>query len=37
MLPDFESCWLADKAGERYTSELRIIALDPLRPPRAPG
>ncbi|HEU0037040.1 MAG TPA: lantibiotic dehydratase [Kofleriaceae bacterium] len=29
MLPSIEDCWLADAAGNRYTSELRMIATDP--------
>lgn len=28
MLPDHGGCWLADAAGDRYTSELRTIAVD---------
>lgn len=31
MLPAVEACWLADAEGNRYTSELRIAAVDPLR------
>ncbi len=34
MLPDTDGAWLADRHGERYTSELRVIALDPLGPGR---
>ncbi|MET9621860.1 lantibiotic dehydratase [Streptomyces sp. NPDC006464] len=30
MLPDTDGTWLADHQGERYTAELRVIALDPL-------
>jgi hypothetical protein len=29
MVPDHESCWLVDAAGQRYTSELRMTAVDP--------
>lgn len=29
MLPTPEQCWLADAAGNRYTSELRLAALHP--------
>jgi len=34
MLPSVESLWLTDSAGDRYTSELRIVAVDqrPIRP-----
>jgi hypothetical protein len=28
MLPAPEDCWLADEHGRRYTSELRLIAVD---------
>ena len=28
MLPDMEQLWLADSAGERYTSELRLVVFD---------
>jgi hypothetical protein len=28
MLPSAESLWLTDSAGSRYTSELRIVAVD---------
>lgn len=31
MLPGPEDCWLEDAAGARYTSELRMPVLDPLR------
>ncbi|MFH9425021.1 lantibiotic dehydratase [Streptomyces sp. NPDC017529] len=30
MLPGTNQTWLTDHAGERYASELRIIAVDPL-------
>ena len=30
MLPDLEHCWLPDAQGQLYTSELRLVALDPL-------
>ncbi|MFF4832708.1 lantibiotic dehydratase [Streptomyces sp. NPDC001315] len=38
MLPDIERLWLRDHAGERYTAELRIIAVDAAarRTPAAP-
>lgn len=29
MLPDLDDLWLTDRAGQRYTSELRIVAVDP--------
>ncbi|MFD2765842.1 lantibiotic dehydratase [Micromonospora eburnea] len=29
LLPDHDSLWLRDHAGERYTSELRLVAVDP--------
>jgi hypothetical protein len=29
MLPRFDQLWLTDAEGERYTGELRLIALDP--------
>jgi len=28
MLPDLDRLWLRDAAGERYTAELRVVALD---------
>jgi len=28
MLPEHEETWLSDAEGQRYTSELRIVALD---------
>jgi hypothetical protein len=31
MLPDLGSLWLTDAEGERYTSELRVVAVDPVR------
>jgi hypothetical protein len=31
MLPAFEDCWLPDAEGNRYTSELRLLAVDPRR------
>jgi hypothetical protein len=31
MLPAPEDCWLADAHGERYVSELRIVAVDETR------
>jgi hypothetical protein len=30
MMPQPGECWLADKDGNRYTSELRIVAVDPV-------
>ncbi|MFL5348993.1 MAG: lantibiotic dehydratase [Hyalangium sp.] len=30
MLPGFDALWLTDAAGQRYTSELRLTAVDPL-------
>jgi hypothetical protein len=33
MLPTLEQLWLIDGEGRRYTSELRVVAIDP----RAPG
>jgi hypothetical protein len=29
MLPGFDGCWLPDAQGRRYTSELRMVAVDP--------
>jgi hypothetical protein len=29
MLPDPEGCWLTDREGRRYTSELRMVSVDP--------
>ena len=34
MLPEPERCWLRDGAGDRYTSELRLLAVDPEPYPR---
>jgi hypothetical protein len=36
MLPAPEDCWLADKDGQRYTSELRLVAVHLWRPLPAP-
>jgi hypothetical protein len=33
MLPDPEHTWFFDADGNRYTSELRIVAVDQLKPP----
>jgi hypothetical protein len=33
MLPAPEDCWLPDAAGNRYTSELRIVCVDRTRSP----
>lgn len=30
MLPSIEECWLPDAEGSVYTSELRLIAVDPI-------
>jgi hypothetical protein len=30
MLPRFDQLWLSDARGERYTSELRFVVLDPV-------
>lgn len=32
MLPGIAACWLADREGNRYTSELRLVMRDPLPP-----
>ena len=32
MLPSFEGLWMHDAMGRRYTSELRLVALDPTSP-----
>jgi len=37
MLPAPEDCWLADDDGRRYTSELRLVAMDLRRHPSQPG
>jgi hypothetical protein len=34
MLPEVGKSWLADAAGNRYVSELRLAAVDPLYPPQ---
>lgn len=34
MLPSPDNCWLADENGRRYTSELRMVAVDLGRRPR---
>jgi len=28
MVPAPDDCWLADQNGRRYTSELRLVAVD---------
>jgi hypothetical protein len=33
MLPTPEDCWLPDAAGNRYTSELRLVCVDRTRYP----
>lgn len=33
MLPTLDQLWLADSVGQQYTSELRLVALDPKFPP----
>jgi hypothetical protein len=35
MLPDLDQAWVTDAAGQHYTSELRMVSVDP-RPWRAP-
>ena len=35
MLPAPEQCWLRDPDGQRYVSELRIVAVDQSRSGRA--
>ena len=30
MLPDLEQTWLIDADGQQYTSELRLVAVDPI-------
>ena len=30
MLPTAEQCWVPDHAGNTYSSELRLVAVDPL-------
>jgi len=35
MLPAPEQCWLADADGNRYVSELRLVATASPRVPRA--
>ncbi|AFY47694.1 lantibiotic dehydratase family protein [Nostoc sp. PCC 7524] len=32
MLPNFDQIWLTDTTEQRYTSELRLVALDPKSP-----
>jgi hypothetical protein len=32
MLPTIEQAWLRDAAGQRYTSEFRIVTVDRGRP-----
>ena len=32
MLPDMDQLWLEDSAGERHTSELRLVIFDDLKP-----
>lgn len=34
MLPGPDRCWLRDSAGDRYTSELRLLAVDPVPYPQ---
>jgi hypothetical protein len=31
MYPDLTGAWLVDAAGEAYTSELRMVAVEPRR------
>jgi hypothetical protein len=28
MLPDLDQLWLTDREGQRYSSELRLVAYD---------
>jgi hypothetical protein len=37
MLPDPEHCWLRDQTGSRYTSEVRLLAVDPIPYPYTRG
>lgn len=37
MLPDPQHCWLGDARGNRYTSEVRLLAIDPVSYPVPPG
>jgi len=30
MLPEPERCWLQDASGDRFTSEVRLLAVDPI-------
>jgi hypothetical protein len=34
MLPEPEGCWLRDSTGDRYTSEMRLLAVDPASYPQ---
>ena len=36
MLPEPEGCWLRDSTGDRYTSEVRLLAVDPVPYPPDP-
>jgi Lantibiotic dehydratase, N terminus len=33
LIPDLDQLWLVDADGSRYTSELRLVVLDPAAPP----
>lgn len=37
MLPDLDELWLEDAGGERYTSELRLVAVDRIAYPALGG
>jgi hypothetical protein len=37
MLPTPDQCWLRDPKGNRYVTELRLVAVDRTRPHRAGG
>lgn len=37
MLPDSDECWMRDDEGQRYVSELRVVAVDRREPVGAAG
>jgi hypothetical protein len=37
MLPDLDQLWLTDRQGQRYSSELRIVAYDSMTEDQEPG
>jgi hypothetical protein len=37
MLPDLDGLWLPDRAGRRYTSEFRLVAVDESAHAERPG